>query len=47
MRIEWTDHGRLTTSSGGRPLSATTGFIIASLISLLMWAVIVGVAIVL
>lgn len=47
MRIEWTDHGRLTTGSGERTLSATTGFIIASLISLLMWAVIVGVAIVL
>jgi len=47
MRIEWTDEGRLAPMSSGRALSAGLGLLIASLISLLMWAVIVGVAIVL
>jgi hypothetical protein len=47
MRIEWTDERRMTPMSSGRALPAGFGLLIACLISLLMWAVIVGVAIVL
>ncbi len=47
MRTDWTHARRLTPLTHGRTLSAGTGMLIASLISLLMWAVIVGVAIVL